>query len=239
MTLPGDEQVRSALLVAANRAALYGTVSRWLMHDLRGPAQAVSLVTDLLEQGDTLDEPSVRGSLQEASGRLRNLLELLDHVLRRPDPDDDPQPLVLREPLGLAVTLLRLQRSGVRLDADQAIAARLPAVHGVDEDLQHALLAVIVNAYESLARQGGGTVRVTAEPAGSVVRIAVADDGPGVAPEIVGRLFEPFVTTKSGPALAGLGLCAARALLERSGGAVRYEPEGPGARFLLELPVWR
>ena len=238
MTLPGGEQMRSALLVAANRAALYGTVSRWLMHDLRGPAQAVSLVTDLLEQGDTLDEPSVRDSLQEASVRLRSLLELLDHVLRRPDPDA-PRPLVLREPLALAVTLLRLKRSGVRLDADQAIAAKLPAVHGVDDDLQHALLAVTVNSFESVARQGGGTVRMTAEPAGNLVRIAVADDGAGVAPEIVGRLFEPFVTTKSGPALAGLGLYAARALLQRSGGSVRYEPVGPGARFLLELPVWR
>lgn len=238
MTLPSGEQVCSALLVAANRAALYGAVYRWLMHELRGPAQAVSLVADLLEQGDTLDEPSVRGSLEEASGRLRSLLDLLDRMLRRPGIDGVPGPLMLREPLRLTVTLLGLQRSSVRLDADQAIAARLPAVRGVDEDVQHALLAVTVNAYESLARQGGGMVRVTAEPAGNLVRLVVADDGPGVAPRIVGRLFEPFVTTKSGPALAGLGLCAARALLQRSGGAVRYEPEGPGARFLLEFPVW-
>ncbi len=87
MARSSDEPARTALLVAANRAALYGTVARWLIHDLRGPAQALSLVSDLLEQGDTLEESSVRQTLAEASGRLRELLDLLDQVLRRPDPE--------------------------------------------------------------------------------------------------------------------------------------------------------
>lgn len=242
MTRPSEEQVRSALLVAANRAALYGTVARWLMHDLRGPAQALSLVTDLLEQGDTLDEPAVRVSLQEASGRLRELLDLLDRVLRRPDPNEEPRPVVLREPLAFADTLLRLPRSKVTLDMEEALAARLPAARGVDEHVQHAILAVLVNAYEALAWQGGGerdgTVRVTAEATGDMVQIAVADNGPGVPPAIRERLFESCVTTKSGP-LAGLGLWISRALLERSGGTIRYQPAGPGARFVLEFKVWK
>jgi two-component system, NtrC family, C4-dicarboxylate transport sensor histidine kinase DctB len=239
MTRPREEQARSALLLAANRAALYGTVSRWLIHDLRGPAQALSLVSDLLEQGDNLDEPSVRLSLLEASERLRELLDLLDQVLRRPDPDDEPRPIVLREPIALAATLLRLQRSNVTLDAEQALEASLPAARGVDDQVQHALMSVLVNAYEALARQGGGTVRVTADASDAVVRIAVTDDGPGVAPELAAGLFEPFVTTKNGRPLAGLGLWAARTLLDRAGGQVRYEPAGSGARFVLELPVWR
>ncbi len=238
MTFPGGEQARSALLVAANRAALHSTASRWLMHDLRGPAQALSLVADLLEQGDTLDEPAVRVSLQEASARLRDLLDLLDQLLRRSDVDEEPRPVVLREPLALATALVRLQRSNVELDAESAIRARLPAVRGTDTHVLHALLAVLMNAYESLARQGGGTVRVTADLADDLVRIGVADDGPGVAPEIAGRLFEPFVTTKDGRPLSGLGLHVARELLQRSGGTLRHEP-GPGGVFVLELPVWK
>jgi C4-dicarboxylate-specific signal transduction histidine kinase len=181
----------------------------------------------------------VRVSLQEASGRLRDLLDQLDQVLRRPDSNESPRPIVLREPLALAGALLRLQRSSVTLDMDQALAARLPAVRGVDEHVQHALLGVLVNAYESLAGRGGGSVSVLAEATGDVVRVVVRDDGPGVAPQIATRLFEPFVTTKTTRPLAGLGLWVARALLERSGGSLRHEPDGPGARFLLELPVWK
>jgi signal transduction histidine kinase len=238
MARPSDEPMRTALLVAANRAALYGTVARWVMHDLRGPAQALSLVSDLLEQGDTLEESAVRASLTEASGLLRELLDLLDQVLRRPAPDDEPRPIVPRDPIRLAVRLLRLYRSNVTLQADQALEARLPAVRAVDDQLQHALMNVLVNAYEALGRKGGGTVCMTAETSGAVVRITVTDDGPGVAPDIVERLFEPFVTTKTGSPLAGLGLGVARALLERSGGTLRYEPVSSGSRFVLELPVW-
>lgn len=238
MARSSDEPARTALLVAANRAALYGTVARWLIHDLRGPAQAISLVSDLLEQGDTLKESAVRQSLAEASGRLRELLDLLDQVLRRPDPDSEPRPIVPRDPIGVAVRLLRLHRSNVRLEAHQALDARLPAVRGVDDQLRHALMNVMVNAYEAVGRQGGGTVYLTAETSGGVVRIEVIDDGPGVSPEVVDRLFEPFVTTKTGLPLAGLGLVVARALLEQSGGTLRSEPTGSGSRFVLELPVW-
>jgi signal transduction histidine kinase len=237
MTQLSAEQAPPALLVAANRAALYGTIARRLMHDLRGPAQAISLVTDLMEQGDTLDEPSVRASLQEASGRLRHLLDLLDQVLRRPEIDEEPRPIALRELIAMAVALLKLQRSAVVLDAAPALAARLPAVRGVDDHVLHALLNVLVNADEALALKGGGTVRVTADATGDAVRIAVTDDGPGPTGD-VGRLFQPFVTTKSGSRLAGLGLAVARELLQRSGGTVRYEPAGPGTTFVLELPVW-
>jgi signal transduction histidine kinase len=239
MTRSGEEQVHTALLVAVNRAALYGTVSRWLMHDLRGPAQALSLVADLLEQGDTLDEPAIRLSVQEASGRLRDLLDLLDQVLRRPDPDDAPKPIALRGALALAGALLRLQRSNLKLDLDQALATRLPAVRGVEEYVQHALLAVLVNAYEALGGRAAGTVTVSAEATEEVVRLVVADDGPGVEPGIRDRLFAPFVTTRADRPLGGLGLHVARSILERSGGTLRYDPAGSGTRFVLELPVWR
>lgn len=235
MTHLSGEQARSALLVAANRAALYGTIARWLMHDLRGPVQALSLVTDLLEQGDTVDEPSVRTSIQEASGRLRQLVDLLDQVLRRPD-NGEVGPIVLREPIVRAVELLRLQRSKVALDAGPALTVRLPAVRGVYDDVLHALLNILLNAYEALAPTGGGTVRLTAELAGSVVRIVVSDNGPGVGVDVE-RLFEPFVTTKPGQ-LTGLGLWAARELLRRSDATVRYEPRPGGATFVLEFPVW-
>jgi signal transduction histidine kinase len=236
MTHLSEEQARSALLLAANRAALYGTLARWLMHDLRGPVQAISLVTDLLEQGDTVDEPSVRASIQEASGRLRQLVDLLDQVLRRPETNGEVGPIVLREPITRAVELLRLQRTKVALDAGPALTVRLPAVRGVYDDVLHALLNILLNAYEALAPTGGGTVRVTAELAGDRVRIVVSDTGPGVGVDAE-RLFEPFVTTKPGQ-LAGLGLWAARELLRRSDGTVRYEPRPGGATFVLELPVW-
>jgi two-component system sensor kinase FixL len=66
--------------------------------------------------------------------------------------------------------------------------------------------------------------------------IAVEDDGPGVAPEIVDRLFEPFETTK--PRGMGLGLPLAKEFAVRHGGSLEWRPVSPrGARFELKLPL--
>jgi signal transduction histidine kinase len=66
--------------------------------------------------------------------------------------------------------------------------------------------------------------------------LTVADEGPGVPPEIRDRLFEPFVTRgkKSG---TGLGLAVARRFVEDHGGTLELLPEGPGARFRIALPL--
>lgn len=238
----GDPQT-TALLVAANRATVYGAVSRWLLHDLRSPAQALALVLDLLEQGESAYEPAVRQTLQDASHRLRGLLELLDRTLRLVPTAAEPGPLALHEITDHLAELQRCSRPPVVLDVAAVRTAGLPAVRGVEEHLVHALLNLLVNANEALRERRGGTVRMTPAlaPDGRRVSLAIEDDGPGVPAEIRGRLFAPFVTTKRAPGAKGLGLAVARELLQAMGGNVRYEPGvsgTPGARFVVELKVW-
>jgi signal transduction histidine kinase len=242
-TGPGAEIPNAALLAAANRANLHSIVSRWLMHDLRGPAQALSLVLDLLEHGEPTGGPAVRQTLDGASSRLRHLLDLLDRTLRQPPAAPQPTRLVLHEITDYLAALQHCSRSPVTLDTGTVRAAQLPAVRGVEEHLTHALLNLLMNAEDALRERRGGTIRMTAATAadGRTVSLVVEDDGPGVPPEIQGRLFEPFVTTKRGAASAGLGLAVARQLVERGGGSVRYEAGAtgaPGARFVVELMAW-
>jgi two-component system C4-dicarboxylate transport sensor histidine kinase DctB len=70
--------------------------------------------------------------------------------------------------------------------------------------------------------------------------VAVEDNGPGVAAEVAGRLFEPWVTTRTDRPFAGLGLAVARELMTRMGGTLTYDKEkSPGTRFVMTLKVWR
>jgi signal transduction histidine kinase len=94
------------------------------------------------------------------------------------------------------------------------------------------LLNLVLNA----AQAGGGetAVRIETDRVDGLVRLRVADDGPGVPPERVASLFEPFATTKVGG--SGLGLAVARRILERHGGTLVYAPEGRGACFEARLP---
>jgi signal transduction histidine kinase len=230
-------------MAAANRATVHATVSRWLLHDLRGPAQALTLARDLLEQGGAADQATVLQMLESASQRLVHLLDLVDRTFRMPPAAPEPVPLVLHEITSHLADLQRCCRSAVALNTDTVRAAKLPAVRGVEEHLTHALLNLMLNANEALQERRAGTIEMTATtaPDGRSIAVVIEDDGPGVPTELQPRLFEPFVTTKRDTATAGLGLAVARQLLENVGGRVRYEPRAqaaPGARFVVELMVW-
>ena len=104
--------------------------------------------------------------------------------------------------------------------------------------LTQVLLNLVLNAGAAVATKGAGRVTLRARSAGDRVRIEVEDDGPGVAPEVRGRLFEPFVTTKDVGEGTGLGLAVCRGLVESAGGEIDLDRtyEG-GARFVVTLPA--
>jgi signal transduction histidine kinase len=100
------------------------------------------------------------------------------------------------------------------------------------------LVNLLRNATQSIsaAAPGEGLIQVSGWREGDSVRITVADNGPGVPPEVMARLFEPFVTTKD--AGMGLGLSISKSIVESHGGRLWAENgQGGGALFHLELPM--
>jgi signal transduction histidine kinase len=164
------------------------------------------------------------------------LLELITRAQQRPV-GNEPGPVAL----GDIVELLQVTNRGLPgsavFDTSGLTAPNLPALKANGPALAHVLLNLVLNAFEAHAP----SVRLSAEPhrAGTVVEITIADDGPGVAPAMRDRLFEPFATTKSAP-VAGLGLAVARYLVTPWGGTVNFAPapDGRGARFVLTLDAW-
>jgi len=156
------------------------------------------------------------------------------------------EPVDVRE--GLAATI-RLMRAATR-DAGALVESEfdleLPPVKACAGMLNQTFLNLLKNATEALEGRGG-TIRVTAtrdrnesENRDEVV-ITIADDGPGIAPQIRERLFEPFTTTKETGRGAGLGLSVCRRILDELGGSLDLRPadgeESTGATFEIRLPV--
>jgi two-component system C4-dicarboxylate transport sensor histidine kinase DctB len=233
MTTPATSEAE--LLIAANRADTLETVLGWLLHDVRTPTQVLTLLPQLLSGPDQASD--WHDAVREACTHLSSDLRLLDRVLLRAKDRRTAQPVDLGATLRLVNELFATRRSQFRTDITAALDAALPPVSAIPEDLEHALINLVLNAAE--ADDGDdGHICFRGEVARGTVVLRLEDNGPGVAAPIRERLFQPFTTTK--PSRRGLGLYVARALVSRVGGEISCEEAEPrGARFVLRMPIWR
>lgn len=112
----------------------------------------------------------------------------------------------------------------------------LPAALGDEHDVEQVLVNLICNAVEALDPAEGGEVRLAATwlPARAVIRVSVRDDGPGIAPEVLARIMEPYFTTKLHG--SGLGVPISMELLRAQGGQMHYETApGTGTTVHIDL----
>lgn len=130
----------------------------------------------------------------------------------------------------LAATVQPRCPAGARLHLPSTGAA--PCLTGSVENLAGALANLCLNAFEA----GAANVTVERVPAArGQLRLAIADDGPGLTPALRARVFEPFVSGRPGG--TGLGLAVARGVIERHGGQLRLAESAVGCRFEITLPA--
>jgi len=112
-----------------------------------------------------------------------------------------------------------------------------PTATGDPVLIEWALEVIVKNAVDALSGRGG-RIEIDVESRDGVGRVSIRDDGPGVAPDIQGQLFEPGASSKTGG--WGIGLALARRIVEQQhGGRVDFHPgpEGRGSVFVLEFPL--
>jgi signal transduction histidine kinase len=114
----------------------------------------------------------------------------------------------------------------------------LPSVRGNPDRLVQVVLNLLVNARQALAKTPGARIDVASRVCGEEVELEVRDNGPGIAEDVLDRVFDPFFTTRAPDEGTGLGLAIAFDIAREHGGAleVRSQP-GHGACFVLRLPV--
>jgi signal transduction histidine kinase len=148
----------------------------------------------------------------------------------------DARPVRVADLLDRAVLLAREELEAKRLRIERRAAAALPAVLADPDLLSQVLIGLLANAAEAVPP--GGAIALEACAADGTVQLTVADSGPGIAPELRTRVFEPFFTTR--PRGTGLGLAIARQIVEAHGGRIEAGAAASGgARFVITLPVAR
>ena len=166
--------------------------------------------------------------ISQVESVIRDLIELArPGELRRMPADMNA---LLRTVLRQLDARLLHRKVGVEME----LPDRLPLVNVDPERFSQALLNVIVNAVDAMPN--GGTLGVRTRATGDHVVIEIEDDGVGIDPDILARVFDPFVSSKPGG--VGLGLVNAKAVVESHGGRIALTPRQPqGTRAMMTLPL--
>jgi PAS domain S-box-containing protein len=230
-------------LAHANRVTTMGQLTASIAHEVNQPiAATVTHAQAALRWlgGDPPDLDEVRRGLDaivkdgiragDVIGRIR---ALVNKVPPRHDALDINKAIL--EVIEVART--ELLRNGVSLQTE--LAKGLPVIQGDRIQLQQIVLNLIMNAVEAMSEASNGSRDLlisTAEDISKGVVVTVRDSGPGLSPESLGRLFDPFYTTKPGGMGMGLSIC--RSIIEAHGGRVWATANLPqGACFHFSLPA--
>jgi signal transduction histidine kinase len=231
--MTGDLKATTEKLVQSERIAAWQEVARRLAHEIKNPLTPIKMSLETLLALGKRNDPRFGAMFEQSAGAVLEEVERLKRTV-----DEFSQFARLPRPTLQRLSLTDLSAQVLALYAPHKVTYRSELLPGVfveaDRDqLTQVLVNLVKNAEEAMADSGGEVlVRVGGEDAKAWVE--VHDQGPGVPVDQRARIFEPYVTTKSGG--TGLGLAiAARIALEHSGrlellDAVR------GARFRLTLP---
>ena len=228
-----------ARLVRSDRLAAVGELAAGLAHEINNPLTSLML---LLEEAATATQdaapqyaaPLLQDALacaERIAGLVRDL-GTFSRVSGSTGAAVDPRAEIEKAARMAAVRLKG--RGRLELDLDP-----VPPVAGSAGGLWQVVLNLLVNAVHAVSQVPGRahllTVRLRGQPDG--VRIDIEDSGPGIPPELLDRIFDPFVTTRAAGDGTGLGLSIARSIVRDAGGNLTAEnrPEG-GCRFTVLLP---
>ncbi|MCX5662226.1 MAG: HAMP domain-containing sensor histidine kinase [Planctomycetota bacterium] len=231
-------QVREGL-THSHRLVTLGTIASVIAHEYNNILTPVISYAQLaLARPD--DPAQMRKALERTLAGAERAARISGSLLGFARDSEAGTSATLRTAIDDALTCLAREpkKDGIRLQVDvpEVDLAIAPV------NLQQILLNLVLNARQAMRRRGGD-LRITAHVDGPLCRIEVADSGPGIPPEILDRLFQPFVTLRPDPSPGdspgtGLGLCICRDLARSAGGDITVDsPPGRGATFHIAIPV--
>jgi signal transduction histidine kinase/CheY-like chemotaxis protein len=220
------------------RFAAAGELLAGVAHEVNNPLMAIAMHAEL-RLADTDLSTQARTEMQSILRQARRASKLLRGLLRFVRAGEKRAANVnLNDVVRSAIDLVSYRFSVDEISIEGRLDPNLPPVHGDANRLEQVLVNLLSNAIDAL--RGVKPPRrlvVDSFVADGRVSVAVTDNGPGVAPEILERLFRPFATTK-GRRGTGLGLYISRQLVREAAGDLGLaQASGPGARFLLWLPA--
>jgi len=237
-----ESRKKDLLLMEQSRLASMGEMIGSIAHQWRQPLNAVSLLVANLaldaKSGDQ-DTGQFDAYAKQCHGILTSMSHTIDDFRNFFKPDKGKCHFLLRDPVEETLNLVRasLSHHGIALEADLDGAA---CVLGFRGEYSQVILNLLVNAKDAIVDSGRrkGLIRITTASRDGYAEVAVHDDGGGVREEVMGRVFEPYFTTKGRDKGTGIGLYMAKHIIEdHMHGRISLYNSDVGAVFTVSLPA--
>jgi PAS domain S-box-containing protein len=234
-----DEKRLAEQLMQQEKLAAVGQLVSGVAHELNNPLAGVMAFAQLLLASSAGAQPEQRRAVETINQEARRAAKIVANLLtfaRQHQPERTVADLnrVVEDTLELRRYALRV----AQIEVDVALEPGLPVTWADPFQLQQVVLNLITNAEHALsAWDGPRRLSIATKRAGDQLVIRVGDTGPGIAPEHVPRIFNPFFTTKPVGEGTGLGLSISDGIVREHGGRIRVESRPRcGATFYVELP---
>ncbi|MDY6854489.1 MAG: ATP-binding protein [Thermodesulfobacteriota bacterium] len=245
----------SQQLIIASRLAEIGEMSAGFAHEINNPLQIIRAEQTLIET--IIEELKEKGDLK-GSEELKELEDSLRQIRVQTDrcggitqallkfareKETEPTAVDLKRFLPEVIGLVIRKADVEGIDVQQVISDDIPLLHVDASQLQQVLVNLLNNAIYAIVEQhgtAGGRLEISAKATDGRVEIAVMDNGFGISPENMEKIFTPFFTTKPVGRGTGLGLSVCYSIIEKMGGVLGVQSEqGKGSTFTIHLPVNR
>ncbi|HWX21412.1 MAG TPA: ATP-binding protein [Candidatus Binatia bacterium] len=232
----GQDTTQPAL--AEKRNLLERLMGR-LAHEIRNPLSSLDIHVQLLEEDLNTLAPATREQLtprlEVIHGELHRLKTIVENFLRLTRPSAlDLEAVELSKIVHHVCELLRPEAASREIQILTHLQGGLPQFAADPVRLTQALLNLLINALQAVERNG--RIQVSACLSEGSISLEVRDDGPGIPPEKLASIFEPYFTTK--PEGNGMGLWIAQQIVTAHGGSLRAQNAGGrGAVFTMLLPL--
>jgi signal transduction histidine kinase len=230
-----------------DRLASLGEMAAGIAHELKNPLAGIEVMAGLLRRQvpDSADAQSLLADIiseaKLANAIVVEMLEFVRPVRLQVEQTDLGQ--ILQQAITLAES--KVPRGGVAVAVD--IEPQVPMIDGDHHQLCQVFTNLVANAFEALDGKGHVTITAvtytpdedpafpTPHPPAPLVVVDVADDGPGIPPDITDKIFDPFFTTK--PQGSGLGLAIVSKIVDAHDGRIDVSSSNAGTRFRVTLPL--
>src|SRR5580692_8627394 len=225
-------------IIQSERLAAMGQMIGGFAHELNNPLTSILGMSELLQEGEAPE--SVRKQmvvLQQQARRAAEIVKNLMYFSRPPAPGKTPIDLSELVQRTLHLHAYSLRKNNITVDFLKETS--VPAVSGDAHQLMQVFLNLILNSEQAMREvRDRGTLRIRMEKNEHSVSVSLQDDGPGISPDILPNIFDPFYTTKRPGRGTGLGLSISKAILrEHNGNVEATSGPGGGAEFTVTLPV--